>query len=177
MRTTSLVALLLVWMVTGTAAQTTMETNPVTNTLRQTVQRQSKAVVAAAEEMPADKYSYHLTPDQATFAHLIIHIATGNELFCSKISGTASPSARKLSEPDSKQTLVTALKASFDYCTQVLEKVDDSKLGEGIALFGGTWTRAAIIFQLSNAFADHYCEESMYLRLNGFLPPTAQPAK
>jgi len=175
------VALLMLLLFLSTAvaveAQTVMGKDPVSKMLRQRVQREAKNIIAAAEEMPENKYSYRPTPDQVTFAHLIIHIVTGNELFCSKISGVAAPPDRKLIDTMPKEVVITALNSSFDYCTRVLAHIDDSRLGEGISLFGGTWSRAAIMFQLSNAFADHYCEASMYLRLNGLLPPTAQPAK
>lgn len=177
MKVTLLMVLLSLSTAAAAEAQTTMEKNSVSNTLRQRVQREAKIIIAAAEEMPENKYSYRPTPDQVTFAQLIIHIVGGNDLFCSKISGEVAPPDRKLVDTMPKEVVVTALRSSFDYCTRVLSHVDDSRLGEGIPLFDSTWSRAAIIFQLSNAFADHYCEESMYLRLNGLLPPTAQPAR
>ena len=36
--------------------------NPVVSTVRQMEERQSKNLIGAAEEMPADKYSYRPTP-------------------------------------------------------------------------------------------------------------------
>jgi hypothetical protein len=35
-------------------------------------------------------------------------------------------------------------------------------------------TRAWISLVLAGAWADHYAEAAMYLRLNGVLPPTAK---
>ncbi len=83
-----------------------------------------------------------------------------------------------LKESDSKEKLVTALKASFEFCTTALSKVDDSKLGDEIELFGGRkGPRAFALIALTNDWADHYSSAAMYLRLNGLLPPTAQPKK
>jgi hypothetical protein len=70
---------------------------------------------------------------------------------------------------------VAEMKASFDYCTRALAKVDDSKLGEEIPSFGRT--RANLMMFLTAEFADHYSMAAMYLRLNRLLPPTAQPKK
>ncbi|MGA8144697.1 MAG: DinB family protein [Candidatus Acidiferrales bacterium] len=152
------------------------ETNPVSNALRKIVERQAKNLVAAADEMPADKYAYRPTPAQMTFAKLVEHMAGSNNFLCSKISGAAAPADAKLSETDPKEKLVTALKASFDYCTQTLAKVDDSNLGEQLTLFGGRQaSRAAAMIALANDFADHYSMAAIYLRLNGLLPPTAKP--
>ncbi len=111
--------------------------NPVSNAVRKILERQSKNIVAAAEEMPADKFSYKPTPTQMTFAALVEHTTGTNNFLCAQISGTSSPPEEKLSENDPKEKLVSALKASFDYCTQALAKVDDSKLGESIPFFGG----------------------------------------
>jgi hypothetical protein len=149
--------------------------NPVSDTVRQILARQSKSLVAAVEEMPADKFSFHPTPPQMTFAHLVVHMAGSNDFLCSKISDTAAPETAKLNETDPKEKLVQALKSSFDYCTEALAKVDDSKLGDTVTLFGGrTAPRAAAMIGLTNDFADHYAMAAIYLRLNGLLPPTAK---
>jgi uncharacterized damage-inducible protein DinB len=148
--------------------------NPVTSTVRQLVERQSKNIVAAAEEMPAEKYDFHPTEPQMTFGHLIFHIVTSNNFLCAKISDQTEPKA-EVTDKDSKAKLVEALKASFDYCTAALDKTDDSKLGDTVTMFRGrTAPRAAALIGLTNDFADHYGTAAMYLRLNGMLPPTAQ---
>ncbi len=149
--------------------------NPVSDAVRTILDRASKNLVGAADEMPADKYSYRPTPTQMTFGHLVMHMAGSNNLLCSKISGQTPGSEEKLTETDPKEKLVAALKSSFDFCTQAMAKVDDSNLGEELTLFGGrTATRAAAMIALTNDFADHYSAASNYLRLNNLLPPTAQ---
>jgi DinB superfamily len=154
------------------------EANPVSNALRAIVARQSKVVVAAAEEMPADKYSFHPTPAQMTFGKLVAHMATSNVGLCSTISGVPAPKSEPLTETDPKDKLVDALKASFDFCMQSLAGLDDSKLGEPLPFFGGrTAPRATLMFVLAADFSDHYSTAASYLRLNGLLPPSAQPRK
>ena len=150
--------------------------NPVANTVRQIEARQSKNLVGAAEEMPADKYSYRPTPDQMTFAHLMVHVAESNNNLCGKIAGD-QPKEVKLGETDSKDRLVQAVKDSFAYCEQVLGKADDSKLTSEVTLFGGQkGPQAAAFIYLVSGWADHYGAAAMYLRLNGLLPPSAKAA-
>jgi hypothetical protein len=73
---------------------------------------------------------------------------------------------------------VAALKGSFEFCTTALANVDDSKLGEAMMLFGkNPSSRAAAMIGLSDGWNDHYGALAIYLRLNGILPPTAQPKK
>jgi uncharacterized damage-inducible protein DinB len=149
--------------------------NPVTSVVKEILPRQQKNLTAAAEEMPADKYSYKPTPEQISFGHLMTHISTSNTALCSAISGVAAPKQEELKETDGKDKLVAALKSSFDFCTSSLAKVDDSKLSDSVDLWGGRkGSRAFALIALSNDWADHYSAAAMYLRLNGMLPPTAQ---
>jgi len=147
--------------------------NPIVTTVRQMEQRYAKNLIAAADEMPADKYSYRPTPEQMTFAHLVMHVAQSNNFLCAAIAGE-QPRAMKLGESDSKEVLTKGLKDSFDYCQQVLDKTDDSTLAHPATLFGGrTGTRGAALVHLSADWADHYAAAAMYLRLNNLLPPSA----
>lgn len=158
-------------------AETGTVVNPVSGAVKGQLPRYSKNMVAAAEAMPAEKYGFKPSPEMNSFGHLVMHIAQTNNLLCSKISGAAATDV-KYSESDPKDKLVAALKASFEYCTTALEKVDDSKLGEQMMLFGNRpASRAAALITLSGSWTDHYATEAIYLRLNGILPPTAQPAK
>jgi hypothetical protein len=154
------------------------ETNPVSNAARKIIERRSKIIVAAAEAMPADKYSFRPTPAQMTFGHLVVHTAGSNNFLCSSIAGMAAPADEKLADTDSKEKLVAALKNSFDYCTQALAKVDDSNLGEQVPFFGGDKiSRAGAMIVLTDVAFDHYSMAAMYLRLNGVVPPSAQSKK
>ena len=151
--------------------------NPVSSTVKTQLTRYAKNMVAAADLMPAEKYSFKPTPEMSTFGHLILHIAQSNNVLCSKISGAPAQDL-KLTDTDPKEKLVAALKASFEYCTTALANVDDSKLGEPMTLFGNRpASRAAALIALSDDWYDHYGTQAIYLRLNGILPPTAQPAK
>lgn len=154
------------------------ETNPISNYTRKILDSESKNLLAAAAEMPADKYSYQPTPAQMTFGHMIMHIANTNNFLCAKISGMPAPTGEKLSDTDSKDKLVAGLKASFDFCTSALAKVDDSNLGEVLPLFGTrTASRGGTMIMLTDDFYDHYSMAAIYLRLNGLVPPTAQKEK
>jgi hypothetical protein len=151
--------------------------NPVSGFVKAGVARYQKNMVAAAEAMPAEKYSFKPSPEMNSFGHLVMHIAQSNNTFCSKISGQAAPDV-KIAESDAKDKLVAAMKDSFAFCATALEKVDDSKLGEQFMMFGNRpMSRGGALVALGGSWTDHYATEAIYLRLNGILPPTAQPAK
>jgi len=152
--------------------------NPVTSVVKEILPRQQKNLVAAAEEMPADKFGFRPTPEQITFGNLVLHIIQSNSYLCAKIGEVSEAKSPSLKETDGKDRLVTSLKASFDFCRTALGKVDDSKLGDTVELFGGReGPRAFALIALTNDWADHYSAAAMYLRLNGLLPPTAREKK
>jgi hypothetical protein len=155
------------------------EKNPVSTVLREILARQQNNLTAAVEEMPADKYSFKPTPAQMTFGHLVEHMVNSNLELCAKAGDAAPPPhVSRVKETDGKDKLVSALKTSFNFCNTALAHADDSHLADPIELFGGKQgPRAFAYFALTNDWADHYSAAAMYLRLNGLLPPTAQPKK
>jgi hypothetical protein len=151
--------------------------NPVTDAVREILPRQEKNLIAAVEEMPADKFGYSPTPAQITFGHLVMHITMSNIELCSKAASMPPPPMKPMPETD-KERLQAGLTKSFLYCEAAIGKVDDSKLGNPVELFGGRQgTVASALISLTNDWADHYSAAAMYLRLNNLLPPTAQPKK
>ena len=148
--------------------------NPVSSALRDILPGRQKNTIAAVEAMPADKFNYKPTPDQMTFGHLVAHMIVANNTFCSKVADVPAPKVEEAKETDAKDKLVAALKTSFDFCADAIAKMDDSKLGETIELFGSQASHASAGLRLAGSWADHYAEAAMYLRLNGILPPTAK---
>ncbi|MGP0017816.1 MAG: DinB family protein [Candidatus Sulfotelmatobacter sp.] len=152
--------------------------DPVSASLRIMITRSQNNILGAIQLMPADKFRFKPTPDQMTFGHLVTHIADTNFFLCAKATDVPAPKPEEVKDTDSKDKLLAAAKASFDFCNDVLSKMDDSKLGESIQLFGPKqFPRAMAALFLANTWADHYAEAATDLRLNGILPPSAQPKK
>jgi len=152
--------------------------DPVTASLRVLLPRSRNNILGAITAMPADKFNYKPTPEQMTFAHLVVHIVGSNNSLCAKAADIAAPKVEEAKETDAKDKLLAAATASFDFCGEALGKMDDSKLGNSVELFGGKqFPRAMAALGLASGWADHYAAAAMYLRLNGILPPSAQPKK
>lgn len=151
--------------------------SPVSDVAREMLAGREKNIVAAFEEMPADKFDYKPTPDQTTFGHLAAHIVSSNYFFCSNAGDVPRPKTEELKGTEDKDKLVASLKASFEFCRTALAKADDSKMNDNITWFDGKpRPRAWAFMTLSGSWADHYGIAAMYLRLNGILPPSAQAA-
>lgn len=150
--------------------------NPVMNGVRALAQRQTKNIVEAAEEMPADKYGYKPTPAQMSYGDVVAHlIKEGNNYLCSAASGIKEPNADKFAGTDPKDKLVAGLKESFKFCETALAQIQDAQLGDTIDFFGGRKVTKGFAALITVAdWADHYSQMAIYLRLNGHLPPTAK---
>jgi len=152
--------------------------DPVATSLRMLLPRSRSNILGAIGAMPADKFGYKPTPEQMSFAHLVVHIIGSNNNGCAKAADVATPKVEEAKETDAKDKLLAAATASFDFCGEALGKMDDSKLGDSVELFGGhQFPRAMAALGLASGWADHYAAAAMYLRLNGILPPSAQPKK
>ena len=148
---------------------------PVSEAFRDNATSAAKRLTAAAEEMPADKYSFKPTPAQMSFGDIVAHLVEGNDYLCGLIGGAKAPARAKVTGASGKDALVGELKDTFAFCDQALAKVDDSKLTEQLPFFGGkTRSRANIMFVTVGDWADHYSQSAIYLRLNNLLPPTAK---
>ncbi len=158
------------------AATVAAPASPVVAAAVSLVSRYGGNIVAAAKEMPADKYGYKPTAQQMSFGQLISHVAESNNVLCAHVSDQPVPTERPVAATEPKEQLVAAAEKSFAYCKEALEKVDASKLGDEVPFFGQRKaSRALVLLALTGDLFDHYSALAIYLRLNGLLPPTAQP--
>ncbi len=109
--------------------------NPVVTSAKEVFVRQSGFMVAAAEQMPADKYGYHPTPDQWSYGKIVSHVIAANFGVCGMLSGDGPGSGPVVTETTPKDQLVTVLKQSFDTCQKALDGLQDSSLGATITYF------------------------------------------
>jgi hypothetical protein len=149
--------------------------SPVADAFREQAASAGKRLTAAADEMPAEKYSFKPTPAQMSFGDIVAHLIEGNDYLCGLVGGAKAPTRTKVTGTTGKDALVAQLKETFAFCDQALAKVDDSKLTEQLPFFGGkTRSRSNIMFVTVGDWADHYSQSAIYLRLNDLLPPTAK---
>lgn len=176
--TALLVPQIVVAQAAASAAPVKTSSSPVADAFRENYKDLAKNLMAAADDIPADKLSYKPTPAQMSFAQIMVHLAQGNDFLCGTIAGTKAPQRTKIAATDSKEILNARLKETFAFCDQVLATLDDSKLSEQLPMFGGRMmSRAAVMTLTTGDWADHYSQTAIYMRLNGMLPPTAKKSE
>jgi hypothetical protein len=149
--------------------------SPVTAALRSRAERAGRNLIAAAEQMPPDRYGFKPTPTQMSFGEVIGHVAAGSEVLCSSIGGVTAPRRAESGAGATKDVLVGRLREAFRICQSALARVDDSMLSAKVPYFGESEIpRADAMFAAAEEWAGHYSQLAVYFRLNGLLPPTAR---
>jgi hypothetical protein len=173
----------------GLAAQQTAgapPADPVTAAFRGRTMNLQSNLAQALDSIPESLYGYRPTDAQLTIGYIAQHLASDNYFFCNNFgemkatlpaSDTTTADSVKAKWP--KATLVSKLKASFDFCEKAFAQLSDARLADQVPLtFNGRTrnvTRASMVLGHDLDMADHYSQLANYMRLNHMLPPTALP--
>ena len=163
----------------ATAQMANMPTDPasqIANSLRGMLMRYATNITEALDAFPADKFSYKPTDAQMTVGAIAAHLVNeGNYMLCGRVSGQAEPEHAKVDASSSKEALMAALRASFDFCKSAFASVTDAQMADSVPGFGrGKFVRANLVLITVGDWADHYSQLANYLRLNNMVPPTAR---
>src|ERR1700730_14623628 len=141
--------------------------NPLTTTATQryfNVVRRS--LEASAAVMPAEKYGFRLTDGQMTFAEWLNHSTQRNYSDCAVLRSESVPDAEKQAAGlKTKADVSKALKDSFAYCAEALQKMDDQK-----AISSPEASYAFLHLVVHNN--EIYGNVVGYLRVSGITPPS-----
>ena len=130
--------------------------------------------IESAEAMPADAYSFKLTPAQRAFGEWIEHTIMLNHGMCSAMKGIATPPMdhSKHSAGKPKADLQAALKESFDYCDSVVKELTDQKVLAEVEIGGKKSVPVASMFSHIANLYSHYGNIVGYMRSKGIVPPS-----
>jgi len=156
--------------------------NPITTSEKGLYSFVSGAVIAAAQKMPEENYSFRPTPEVRSFGQIVGHVADAQYMFCSLAAGETNPAKGIEKTKTSKADLVAALKDAVAYCNKAYSGMTDAKGSEMVKFMNFNVARMTVL-SLNTAHADeHYGNIVTYLRIKGIVPPTsenppAQPPK
>src|SRR5579872_4910362 len=96
--------------------------NPLTTATQRYFTSVRRNLEASADAMPAEKFSYRLTPGQMTFAEWLNHATQRNYSDCAILKGESVPAAgAQAAALKEKAEVSQALKDSFAYCADSLK--------------------------------------------------------
>jgi hypothetical protein len=153
---------------------------------------QEYEVRSAADAMPADQYDYRPAAglfakekpafgpaEVRTFAEQIKHIACANFAFSAELDGHEPPPACDKGGPSKATTrpeLLIYLRDSFKALDASIGAINDkNKFDPMTGDYATPNTRIGLASVCIWHAADHYGQLTLYLRLNGIVPPASRP--
>jgi hypothetical protein len=146
--------------------------NPFSADARQTYALIKDSLLKAADKMPAEAYSFRTTPQVRTFAEMIAHVADAQLRMCGVVKGE-NQSANAGSK-STKAELVPALKASFDYCDPVYEKMTDVMGAAKVKWARWHMSKLGLLNWNISHDNEMYGIIGAFLRLKGIVPPSSE---
>ena len=137
----------------------------------------SSVVVAAAEKMPEENYSFKPTSDVRSFGQLVGHLADSQYFFCSSVTGETKPPDGVEKSKISKAELVAALKESVAYCSKIYAGMTDTKGSEMGKLMNMDFAKLTVLSANTAHDYEHYGNMVTYMRLKGIVPPTSEKSE
>ncbi len=148
--------------------------NPITTSDKGVYSFVSGAIVAAAQKMPEENYSFKPTPEVRSFGQLVGHVADAQYMFCSLASGEPNPAKGIEKTKTAKADLVAAVKDAVAYCNKAFDAMTDAKGAEMVKFMNFNLAKLTVL-SLNTAHADeHYGNMVTYLRIKGIVPPTSE---
>jgi len=154
------------------AAFAIAQDNPLSTEARQSWTRTKNNLVAAAEKMPEENYSFKPSPESQSFKDLVAHTADSAAGACSAYNGERKQigAASKTSKAD----LVAALKEGVAECDKAYGSLTDAKATEMIEARGGKRSRLGVLYGNTIHLEHEYAQMAVLLRLKGVVPPSSE---
>ena len=152
------------------AAVLRAQENPFSADARQTYGLIKEIMLKAADRMPAEAYSFRTTPQVRSFGEMIAHVADAQLRMCGVVKGE-SPTANAASK-STKAELLSALKASFDYCDPVYESMTDSAGAAKVKWARWEMSKLGLLHWNISHDNEMYGIIAAFLRLKGLAPPS-----
>jgi uncharacterized damage-inducible protein DinB len=152
----------------------TSPANPITASEKGFYAIVSGEVIAAAEKMPEENYSFKPTPDVRSFGQLVGHVADAQYGLCSTAVGEPNPMKAIEKTKTSKADLVAALKEGVAYCNKAFAGMTDAQGSQMVKMMGYDLAKLTVLSVNTAHTDEHYGNMVTYLRLKGIVPPSSE---
>jgi uncharacterized damage-inducible protein DinB len=131
-------------------------------------------ILKAANNMPAENYSYKPEPDIRTFARVVNHISEAQNRSCGAVNGNTPAASAVPPETADKAAIVAALQASFAACDTAMASATDANVAEMITMGPAKRSRAGLLWGTVSHDNEQYATLALYMRLKGLAPPSSE---
>jgi len=147
---------------------------PVTMSMKGLHDITSGNVMATAQLLDEEMYSYQPTEEVRTSGSILAHIAGAQFMFCSAAGSVENPNTENFEETaTTKADIIAALEAGFAFCEDVYSSMTDERGAELVDFFGNQMAASAVLaFNAAHNY-EHYGNLVTYMRINGITPPSS----
>jgi hypothetical protein len=146
--------------------------DPFSTELKQRYAVSKSDISKAAERMPETGYSFKPAEGNTrNFGQIVGHIADVQLVLCGAAKGEQKKGDAETAKT-SKADLVTALKASFDYCDSAYDSLTDATATQVVKMFGRDQTRLGTLYFNVIHNNEMYGQIVTYYRAKGMVPPS-----
>jgi len=160
--------------ITVLAQEPTAPANPITASEKGFYTLVSGEVIAAAEKMPEENYSFKPTPEVRSFGQLVGHVADAQYGFCSTAIGEPNPMKAIEKTKTSKADLVAALKDAVAYCNKAFAGMTDAQGSQTVKMMNYDVARLTVLSVNTAHTDEHYGNMVTYLRIKNIVPPSSE---
>ena len=140
--------------------------------IKQGYERIKKNLLAAADKVPEEDYSFKPTPVIRSFGEVLAHTAMAQGHTCTAVAGAAA--AAPAPKAEGKAGIVAALKGSFEQCDKAYESLTDATASQMVKTPRGQQTKLGILAGNTTHDTEQYAILSVYMRLKGIVPPSSE---
>jgi uncharacterized damage-inducible protein DinB len=137
-------------------------------------------ITSLAKALPAEKYSWRPGLGVRSAGEVYVHIANGNRLLISLLSGMpprdefmklVQANEQREKAITEKTKVIADLEASFKQVHTALEGATGADLSKSIKFFGEDTTPRAVYMSILEHVSEHLGQSIAYARMNGIVPP------
>jgi uncharacterized damage-inducible protein DinB len=157
-----------------TATLAAAQDNPYSTFNKGAYTRVSGILIASAEKMPEESYSFKPIDTIRSYGQLVGHVADAQYLFCSIATGDKNPGLNIEKTKTSKADLIAALKDAVAYCSKAYAGMTDASGAQMVKLFGNDAPKLDVLVVNNMHNMEHYGNMVTYMRLKNIVPPTSE---
>ncbi len=135
----------------------------------------AQKLVALAEAMPAESYSWQPMEGVYTVAAAYMHIARYNYMYPDMYLGVDAPARVEYGSLEERVTTkdeaVRILAASMDHVRGIMDSMPEADLAKPTELYGREVESWAVLLQLVTHMNEHLGQSIAYARMNKVVPP------
>ena len=144
-------------------------------TWRSEFEASARKVVALAEAMPAETFSWQPMEGVATVASAYMHIARYNYQLPHRNMGVEPPDGVDYGAFEEavtgKDEVLEVLRASMDHVRAVVDGMSDADMSATVNLYGREVAKWGVLLRLLSHMNEHLGQQIAYARSNRVVPP------